>query len=398
MPRIYFYALVLILMFSCNNKKQNSALQKAKQSLTYLAYSWDMWASVWKPKPFDKESEAYKDLIKQFDALTPAEQDSLLKNELSLRRKTIDQSNIPGASTAAIVPGEIQFCMSTDNSSETSKKAFIEYYPAFFEKIEEVTVFLTFYIIKADNRDNTMVNREKIAQQVNVLNEAFKDIKIKFKIKDQVDISDIGLYEKPPIEGGLGDLVVRELDNSIPIIISGHKNLLGNAPFPWGNEYRTTKDYIFISERTLPGNTINLSDGRKRLMEGKTLIHEIGHYFGLYHIFHQLNPNELHCTNQNYGNCDDIGDRVKDTPRQKFCFFESGLCNVKTNKECLSDSPQEDCIPCKTCDGEKLMVDNFMGYNIDAVKKQFTQGQLLRMLTHVYYGDRYYLIADNIKI
>lgn len=257
---------------------------------------------------------------------------------------------------------------------------------------------MTFYIIKKDSIDNSIVNREKIDQQINILNEAFKEIKIKFKIKKQVVIFNNDLYEKHPIKERLGDSVIRDSDNSIPIIINGYKKLIGNAPFPWGYEYHTTKDFIFISEGTLPGNSIVLSDGRNRLMEGKVLIHEIGHYFGLYHIFHQLNSDSLHCTNQNYGNCYEIGDRVADTPRQKLCFFESGFCNVKTNKECLSDSPQEGCIPCKTCDGETLMVDNFMGYNIDAVRKKFTKGQLLRMLTHVYYGDRYYLIADNIKI
>lgn len=396
MSRIYFCILFFCLIWSCEPRKKSDALQKAKQSLKYLGYSWDAWASVLRPKPYNNESEAYRELIRQFDALSPEEQDSLLKNELSLRRTSIDSIDIPDASTAAIVPGEIQFCMAKDDSPRTAKKAFIEYYPIFFEKIKDVTVFLNFYIIK--EKDEMTVNQEKLVEQIKVLNEAFKDIKVKFKIKNINTVIKPELYRAHPIEANLGNKIIKELDNSIPIIVNGCKKILGNAPFPWGSEYRTTKDFIFLYEGTLQGNTITLSDGRKRLMEGKTLVHEIGHYLGLYHIFHQLNPDKLNCTDPKYGSCDDIGDRVKDTPKQKICFFESGFCNSKTKKECMSDSPKEDCLPCKTCEDEPVMTDNFMGYNIDSVKKKFTQGQLLRMLTHLYYGDRYYLIADNIKI
>ena len=59
---------------------------------------------------------------------------------------------------------------------------------------------------------------------------------------------------------------------------------------------------------------------------------------------------------------------------------------------------QTNCLPCKTCGDKPAMIDNYMGYNIDVVRKRFTPGQLLRMLSHLYYGDRFYLIADTIKI
>ncbi len=400
MKKSVLLALLLLVNWTCINPKQKeSALQRAKQSLKHLSYSMDAWAQVWKFKTYDKQSEAYNDFIRQFEALTPAERDSLFKHELSLGRRQVETFDIPDVSTAALVPGNIQFCTTVDNAPITAKKAFAEYFPLLFDKVKDTKVFLTFYVIKKTRGDETMVNRQKLDQQVIILNKAFKDIKVSFEIKNIIEKENTSQwYSVHPIDNNLGDKIITELDNSIPIVINGYKAIYGNAPFPWGSEYRTSRDFIFLYDGTLPGNSATLSDGRKRLMEGKTLVHEIGHYLGLYHIFHQLNPGKLNCNDVNYGSCDEIGDRVKDTPRQRICYYESGFCNATSNKECASNTTQSNCIPCKSCGDEPAMVDNFMGYNTDDVRKQFTKGQLLRMLTHLYYGDRYYLIVNNIDI
>lgn len=85
---------------------------------------------------------------------------------------------------------------------------------------------------------------------------------------------------------------------------------------------------------------------------GRTVTHEIGHYFNLYHIWGQ-NLNEPACEND---------DEVNDTPRQSSTFRNE--CPVH---------PQVFC-------GTASMFMNFMNYTNDACMAMFTKGQKMRML------------------
>lgn len=81
---------------------------------------------------------------------------------------------------------------------------------------------------------------------------------------------------------------------------------------------------------------------------GMTLVHETGHWLGLYHIF------QGNCANQ---------DEVADTPAQK------------TNYGCPTTRPD-------SCPGDasKDMPENYMDYTDDACMYMFTPGQVSRML------------------
>ena len=59
-------------------------------------------------------------------------------------------------------------------------------------------------------------------------------------------------------------------------------NYLGWASLPWAYTERNHKNRIFIHPDTVPGKTIELYN------LGLTLVHEVGHSFGLGHFGKEL--------------------------------------------------------------------------------------------------------------
>ena len=108
------------------------------------------------------------------------------------------------------------------------------------------------------------------------------------------------------------------------------------------------EDGVVVASGSVPGGRITYYN------EGKTLVHEIGHWLGLLHPFQ---------TDHFSGNaCLGNGDGVPDTPRQRY--------------------PTEGCPARKdTCprSGGADMVSNFMDYSDDVCLTTFTTGQTNRM-------------------
>lgn len=94
---------------------------------------------------------------------------------------------------------------------------------------------------------------------------------------------------------------------------------------------------------------------------GRTLTHEIGHYFGLYHPF----ESEGICSGASESNCNSNGDRICDTPSQQDPTY--GCPNTADNS-CI-DTP---------CDGPDPAF-NYMNYTDDLCMNAFTAGQANRM-------------------
>ena len=123
-------------------------------------------------------------------------------------------------------------------------------------------------------------------------------------------------------------------------------NVVGSATYPNLVPYPEAEgvlmDYRFIG-------SVGTAIGSRPYDGGKTLVHEIGHYFNL---FHPWGPGP--------GGCD-TDDEVEDTPMQEGPYFS---CNPTSRFSC----------------GSEDIVTNFMDYTEDECLAMFTIGQKERML------------------
>ena len=96
--------------------------------------------------------------------------------------------------------------------------------------------------------------------------------------------------------------------------------------------------------------------------QNKTLIHEVGHYCGLYHVFHATQI----CNAGVSSDCSQIQDRVCDTPP------------TTVNRSC----EEPDCSSEALWEGypwEGYQHNNHMDYYVDSCRTSFTDGQIDRM-------------------
>ncbi len=121
--------------------------------------------------------------------------------------------------------------------------------------------------------------------------------------------------------------------------------LLGYATFP--QQDVDTDQGVVIEYRSIPGST-----AYPQYSGGKTLTHEIGHYFNLYHIWGDDNGA---CTGTDY---------VEDTPNQG-----------NSSNACGSGIVTDACTPA----GNGIMYQNYMDYTYDQCLVLFTVQQVSRM-------------------
>lgn len=122
-------------------------------------------------------------------------------------------------------------------------------------------------------------------------------------------------------------------------------NILGYASFP--GEGLAVEQGVVIDYRSLPGGAYT------QYNQGKTLVHETGHYFNLYHIW---GDDDGRCTGTDF---------VDDTPNQG-----------DATEGCFTGIRTDNC----TASGTGIMYQNYMDYSFDNCLLLFTKGQANRMV------------------
>lgn len=206
-----------------------------------------------------------------------------------------------------------------------------------------VTIPIAFHVITNDNGEGN-VSDDRLLQQVAALNSAYENININFNIKSIDRTKNNFYYNAVP---GIQEYIMKYFLNIDPANILNiyinkpGDNILGFATFPWMYSESNFLHGVVILNESLPGGTA------ENYNLGKTAVHEIGHYMGLYHTFNN--------------GCAAPGDMVDDTPYHANANYG---CPVGTD----------------TCAQEGLdPVYNFMNYTYDTCMDSFTDDQFTRV-------------------
>ena len=132
----------------------------------------------------------------------------------------------------------------------------------------------------------------------------------------------------------------------------------GGSIMPWQRD--STKDGFYVGAHWFGTSGGNLSDF---MDEGTTFAHELAHYLGVYHTFHDGFQYLSQCQ---YAGSDTIGDWCGDTPLDWDMPFAAEQCDAGVRR----------------CgDGDTLIAqtENFMYYNQDSCTYMFSKDQRSRM-------------------
>ncbi|EAU93595.1 metalloprotease [Coprinopsis cinerea okayama7 len=207
---------------------------------------------------------------------------------------------------------------------------------------------------------DTFARDAQIEDQIAVLNEGFADTGLTFTLVNTTRTLNLHWFANANARNSVDAEMKRALrvggPETLNIFTVGftsedNAGTIGYGTYPTGYANNPSVDGIVLLFSSLPGGTAAPYD------EGKTAIHEVGHWVGLYHTFQNA--------------CRPIGDFVDDTPSEA---WEATGCPI--GRDSCPEDPGLD------------PIHNYMDYTDDACVTHFTPGQVerLRMQLATYRG------------
>jgi len=194
------------------------------------------------------------------------------------------------------------------------------------------------------------VQDSQIQDQIKVLNQDYNSTGISFNLVNisRIESEDMFLRVAPDSEQEAGLKKVFRHGNASALNVytvgfaeGDGQGLLGYATFPMDFNSNPMNDGVVLLYSTMPGSS------QPKYNMGRTLVHEAGHWAGLYHTFQ--------------GGCTGSGDSVDDTPPEESAAYG---CPEKRDT-CPGGGPDP--------------IHNFMDYTDDSCMTGFTKGQAKRI-------------------
>lgn len=230
-----------------------------------------------------------------------------------------------------------------------------------------ITVPIWFHVIQQSAGSSVpgAISNERINQQIQVMNEDFQAIagtigaagintKLQFELVGITNTINAEWYsDSNSDEFAYKTALNRDPGKYLNVYTNDAQGNLGYAYYPTSNV--GILDGVVMLSDSIGGR----NNGFSIYNQGRTLVHEVGHYLGLPHTF------------EGGGSCSNTfstGDLVVDTNAESSPFY--------------GDSSGASCPSRNTC-GTPDPVDNYMDYNIDSCMERFTAQQANRMICSV---------------
>jgi len=213
------------------------------------------------------------------------------------------------------------------------------------------TLDVYFHVVYANQTyQGGYVPDSQIHDQIKVLNQDYNSTGISFNLINitRIESEDMFLRVAPDSEQEAGMKKTFRYGNASALNVytvglaeGDGQGLLGYATFPMDFPSNPMNDGVVLLYSTMPGST------QPKYNMGRTLVHESGHWAGLYHTFQ--------------GGCIGSGDSVDDTPPEESAAYG---CPEKRDT-CPGGGPDP--------------IHNFMDYTDDSCMTGFTKGQAKRI-------------------
>ncbi len=276
----------------------------------------------------------------------------------TLRRETLadDDASLPPRACGSRDPTATEF---------QTASTVVTKYMAKGRQQDSVVEIDTYFRVITDGTIGNVTN-EQLQLQLEVLNDSFRPYGFTFRLLGNTTTDNADWHYAALVSNEQNDMkqALRTGDaSSLNVYVSFSGGYLGYATLPSSYENDPIDDGVVIYYDSLP---LGRNEGYN---DGKTLVHEVGHWLGLYHTF-QLDLGFFRVINlvlfvlQIRNNCNTgRGDGIRDTPRQK-----SPTYGCPGQRDSCPLAPGLD------------PINNFMDYSDDVCMTSFTPDQQDRMM------------------